>query len=317
MNNDSPKISIIIPVYNTEKYLSLCIDSILSQSYLDFELLLINDGSIDNSGSICDEYAEKDSRIRVFHQENKGVSRARNLGLNNAKGEWIFFCDSDDHLIAADSLESIIALEDSDIDTFLFSYNYMENGRVINNAQKEIQPEYELCLARDEFLESKCFAKELWRYFLKRDIIETNKIRFNEDISYSEDWLYLLDYIKYSRYICTSSIKVYNHIKHGTSLMSGMYTYRVLKQLLVALKILFTYKRGNKKWTHFIKKQANEMFHFFLYIFSKTELNNTQKQDLILEYRSLFRKSYSIVGLNIKFIVAFISPKLYLLITKI
>jgi len=91
-----PKVSVIVPVYNTEGYLSRCINSILSQSYTDFELLLIDDGSRDNSGAICDHYATRDSRVRVFHKENGGASSARNVGLENARGEWITFCDSDD-----------------------------------------------------------------------------------------------------------------------------------------------------------------------------------------------------------------------------
>lgn len=91
-----PQISVIVPVYNVEKYLSRCIESILSQTFTDFELLLIDDGSTDRSGEICDEYAKKDTRIRVFHTKNRGVSAARNLGLDNAKGEWISFVDSDD-----------------------------------------------------------------------------------------------------------------------------------------------------------------------------------------------------------------------------
>ena len=93
-----PKISVIVPVYKAEKYLHRCVDSILAQTFTDFELLLINDGSPDNSGVICDEYAQKDNRIRVFHKENGGVSSARNIGLDNAKGEWITFIDSDDYI---------------------------------------------------------------------------------------------------------------------------------------------------------------------------------------------------------------------------
>ena len=92
------KISIIVPVYNTEKYLRCCIDSILVQTFADFELLLINDGSTDSSGTICEEYALEDRRVRVFHKENGGVSSARNVGLDNARGEWITFVDSDDYI---------------------------------------------------------------------------------------------------------------------------------------------------------------------------------------------------------------------------
>ena len=89
-------VSVIVPVYNVEQYLSRCIDSILNQTFTDFELLLIDDGSPDKSGEICDAYALKDSRIRVFHKDNGGVSSARNFGLDNANGEWVTFIDADD-----------------------------------------------------------------------------------------------------------------------------------------------------------------------------------------------------------------------------
>ena len=92
----NPKISIIVPVYNAEHYIHQCIDSILAQTFTDFELILVNDGSQDNSGSICNEYGKVDGRIRVLHKENGGQSSARNLGLNNATGDYIGFVDSDD-----------------------------------------------------------------------------------------------------------------------------------------------------------------------------------------------------------------------------
>ena len=101
-----PAVSIIVPVYNTERFLNRCIDSVLAQTYSDWELLLVDDGSTDSSGSICDEYATQDSRIRVFHKENGGVSSARNLGLDYARGEWITFVDSDDY-IAPDMIEKL------------------------------------------------------------------------------------------------------------------------------------------------------------------------------------------------------------------
>ena len=91
-----PLVSIIVPVYNAEKTLNKCVDSILNQTFQDWELLLIDDGSTDRSGELCDEYANKDSRVRVFHKINEGVSSARNVGLDNAKGQWITFVDADD-----------------------------------------------------------------------------------------------------------------------------------------------------------------------------------------------------------------------------
>ena len=94
MNNDL--ISIIVPIYNSEAYLEKCINSIILQTYKNWELLLINDGSIDHCKEICNSYAEVDRRIKVFHKENEGVSTARNIGIDNAKGKWIAFIDSDD-----------------------------------------------------------------------------------------------------------------------------------------------------------------------------------------------------------------------------
>lgn len=111
-----PAISIIVPIYNVESYLPRCIDSILSQSFTDFELILVDDGSPDRCGTICDEYAVKDERIRVIHQENARVSAARNAGLDIARGEWIAFVDSDDW-IHKDYLRILLsgALDDTEI----------------------------------------------------------------------------------------------------------------------------------------------------------------------------------------------------------
>lgn len=95
----NPLISVIVPVYNVENFLPRCINSILSQTFTDFELLLIDDGSTDKSGEICDEYAQNDMRIKVFHKQNEGVSAARNLGIDKACGEWIIFMDSDDYFL--------------------------------------------------------------------------------------------------------------------------------------------------------------------------------------------------------------------------
>ena len=99
-----PTISVIVPVYNVEKYIHRCVDSILDQTFTDFELILVDDGSPDNCPAICDEYAAKDSRVRVIHQKNQGQAAARNYGVSMAKGAWISFVDSDD-MIASKTLE--------------------------------------------------------------------------------------------------------------------------------------------------------------------------------------------------------------------
>src|SRR5690554_6730418 len=123
------KISIIIPVYNVEEYLPRCIDSVLIQRNIQFEVVLVNDGSTDSSGLICDEYAQADNRVKVFHQLNSGVSSARNLGIENATGEWICFVDADDW-IEPDSLEKILNINDNRESDFIIarSFKYL-NGQ--------------------------------------------------------------------------------------------------------------------------------------------------------------------------------------------
>lgn len=128
-----PTISVIVPVYNTEKYLDECIQSVLSQSFINFELLLIDDGSTDNSGAICDAYASQDERVRVFHKENSGVSSARNVGLDEAKGEYVIFLDADDYWYRDDCLEVLLRIAvQTKVDVVRGEYKAVdENGNFV------------------------------------------------------------------------------------------------------------------------------------------------------------------------------------------
>lgn len=139
MADGNCKISIVVPVYNVEKYIHESLNSILNQTYKNFELLLIDDGSKDNCPQICDEYAKKDSRIRVIHKENGGLSDARNCGIKNATGDYIMFFDSDDYLSSNEAIEKIadkINSENRDVVLFFFKYSFenrAENGIVEYN----------------------------------------------------------------------------------------------------------------------------------------------------------------------------------------
>ena len=132
---DSPLVSVIIPVYNVEKYLHQCLDSVLNQSYKNLEIILVDDGSTDRCGEICDLYAHRDPRIKVFHQENKGLSRARNTGLSQVCGKYITFIDSDDWL-KTDAIEIMY----TNLIKFgakicgVGFYQVYENGRLIKNS---------------------------------------------------------------------------------------------------------------------------------------------------------------------------------------
>ena len=187
-----PKISVIVPIYNTEQYLPRCIDSIRAQTFTDFELLLIDDGSKDNSGTICDEYAAKDSRVRVFHKENGGVSSARNLGLENAQGEWIAFVDSDDW-VEDDYIKCLI---DKTNESFtISSYIYEKNGEVfyekINDTLITISPE-----TLTDILMSGILTTPYGKLY-KREILERESIRFNNRLTSCEDTLFVWSYLLY------------------------------------------------------------------------------------------------------------------------
>lgn len=130
-------ISVIVPIYNTERYLRRCVDSIINQTYKDLEIILVNDGSTDNCPQICDEYKEKDNRIRVIHQENKGLSGARNTGIENARGEELAFIDSDDciHTTMMDVLHGLLIEEQADIAAC--GYYWIEEGECDKTTQTE------------------------------------------------------------------------------------------------------------------------------------------------------------------------------------
>ncbi len=189
------KLSVIVPVYNTEQYLPRCIDSILCQSFTDFELLLINDGSKDSSGTICDEYAEKDSRIRVFHKENGGASSARNLGLEKAKGTWITFIDSDDW-IEEDYFQ--LAFE-KNADLYVQNWSFAYGG-IMEHYRPQFVDGSNYCSFMQENVHSDTFRTACCSFF-KMKIICDNNIRFDIHHRLGEDTLFVMDYYRYARTI--------------------------------------------------------------------------------------------------------------------
>ena len=189
-------ISVIVPVYNVEKYLSRCIESILRQTYPYFELILVDDGSPDKSGKICDKYAKKDERIKVLHKENGGVSSARNIGLDYAKGEYISFIDSDDW-VRENYLEKLLApMLQYDVQMVLGGVEL--RGIHIKKVQMKEQlfdiyfPTHE---AMDTlFLKKQPLSKGPCCKLYKKIIIDNVPLRFNEEVAWGEDAIFLYNY---------------------------------------------------------------------------------------------------------------------------
>lgn len=181
----SPKISIIVPVYKVEKYLRRCLDSIVSQTFTDWECILVDDGSPDNSGEMCDEYADKDKRFRVFHQENAGVSAARNKGLDEAKGEWIGFVDSDDW-IEKEMYEFFYTnaiIENADV--VCCGVKYYKHGKTKNIPFKDKGDIFY------KFQNYRVYMHSLCNKLIKRKFISGR--RLNTKIKVGEDLLFVFD----------------------------------------------------------------------------------------------------------------------------
>ena len=189
----TPIISIIVPVYKVEPYLRHCVDSILSQTVRNIEIILVDDGSPDNCGMICDDYATKDSRVKVIHQANAGVSSARNAGLDEAEGEWICFIDGDDW-VDLDYLQNF-SFEDEAADLFIQGYKELSiEGELIKihsfSTSGYLNPERLLIEAEQEnIINSPCFK------LFKKSIIIDNHIRFEKSISYGEDHIFSYEYL--------------------------------------------------------------------------------------------------------------------------
>ena len=225
-----PKVSVIVPVYNCEQYLRECIDSILAQTFGDFELILVDDGSSDNSGSIVDWYAAKVGRIRVIHKKNGGQSSARNAGLEAAEGEYICFADSDD-IQEPDLLEKVIPRFGSGYEMVAFCFRTIPRGkRPDPSLVTVLQEEKKVFLNTDEeryaFLTGPFRRKdirwELWNRVFRRDIIEKWNVRFPSDRGvYPEDMYFTYCYVAHISKILMIPDVLYEYRLRGDSVSDG------------------------------------------------------------------------------------------------
>ncbi len=225
-----PLVSIIIPVYNTVGYLKDCIDSIINQTFCDFELLLIDDGSSDGSGQLCDEYVSLDDRVRVIHQKNSGASAARNRGIENASGDWIMFVDSDDWL-ELDALEQACTKIDDNIDMVALSFFYEKPKQFLLEKKGEIL--FPMEKYRQDFMGKSrlnntfCFPTEMncdlrltsqCAKLYRKSIIIENNVRFPVGIKDNEDGFFNFQFVAYATNILFYNYPIYHfHIRSDSA----------------------------------------------------------------------------------------------------
>lgn len=236
-------ISVIIPIYNAEKYLKRCIESILNQTYKNLEILLINDGSTDKSKDICNEYKEKDSRIKIINKENEGVSKTRNIGLNLAIGEYIFFMDSDDFLDK--TAMEIMYNEASKYKIIKLNYKVMKNNR------EKDRTRYCGIFSREQLLKEIISGKIggfCWGYLIKRELIQN--INFNENTSHMEDTIFIIQLLKNVDYIKMIDNSYYYYCINTSSLTSVKSTniLKTIEEYLYSINAIQEYI--NKNFRH-------------------------------------------------------------------
>lgn len=197
-----PKVSIIVPVYKVEEYLRECINSIIAQTHQEWELLLIDDGSPDRSGEVCDEYAIKDKRIRAFHKKNGGVSSARNFGLEKMSGEWVIFVDADD-TIAPKTLELCLQkCEENSLDIIQFSYS--RNSDFSDGISAETKP-----LNSEDYIKEHKFLVCVGGSLIRSSIFIDHHISFNQSLNLAEDQIVMLECIRYANKVQRISDSLY------------------------------------------------------------------------------------------------------------
>ena len=259
-----PMVSIIVPIYNAEQYLRRCVDSILNQEYTDFELLLVNDGSTDASGDICEEYGDQDPRVIVIQKENTGVSDSRNRALDRARGKYLQFLDSDDWITPDATRLFVRAAEEYGCDMVISDFYRVVGERLSTKGDIE----EEGVLTREEFaahmMENPAdfYYGVLWNKLYRRDIVEEHNLRMDTDINWCEDFMFNLEYIRYAKVFYALHAPIYYYVKRKGSLASQ--GINISKTVKMKLNVFEYY---NNFYKHVLEEEDYEKNRLQVYRF--------------------------------------------------
>lgn len=227
-----PLISIVVPIYNCERYLEKCVDSLVNQSFQNIEIILIDDGSKDRSLEICNQYKAKDNRIKVFSQNNSGVSSARNLGISIATGKWISFVDSDD-FVEHELYSKMKYLMDIHSDSELYCFNYIsdENDKEVIINGKNVFEELNSSEIQIGIFEKEYINGFVWNKIFSTNILRIDNMKFDTEIFGCEDLLFCFNYIKKIKKSVYINDALYHYVKHNSSSSNVSYGLKQLTSL--------------------------------------------------------------------------------------
>ncbi|WP_338449829.1 glycosyltransferase [Niallia oryzisoli] len=325
-------ISVVVPIYNVEKWLSKCLEMIINQKFNNIEIILVNDGSTDNCGAISEQYAQKDKRIKVIHKENGGLSSARNAGIEMATGKYIVFIDPDDQ-ITENYFKSLFAIaEENSCDAVVSGYKTVPTNNIIT-------PGYHL----NKVMEGKDFVLSspsihsnndlcfVWRYIYRLSIIKNKNIRFDEHVFIGEDVIFNLEFLLESqRVYATSDCLYFYTVNNPDSLMRVSYKPKLESSLILQYRKRkhLSQKFGLLNYKHYKKDLAT---YYINNIYRKiiSNLKNSPNVNINVELRriinyEMFTDSLKEIGLlykctSIKEYVYYLALKyrVYPLITEV
>lgn len=287
-----PIISIVIPIYNTEKYLKKCLHSVVNQSYKNIEILLINDGSTDNSHMICEKFSENDNRIIYINKENEGVSIARNIGLDNATGNWIYFLDSDDFLDLDTFKDLLDIVKKNNCDIIQFGLRSYKNDKLFReNCPKFFKAYYsnDLKIFIDE---NPLKPLSACLNFFKKDII--GDIRFDEDLKHCEDMLFVYSvYCNMNQLVSLNKI-YYNQVLSENSTSRRPIDKKVIIDYLGFLSKLCEYIRKRELLYEF-KDEINNLLKYFFVLLNSYDNYAKEKDEIKILYRKFYKDNKDII----------------------
>ena len=282
-------ISIIVPMYNAESTISNTIEHILQQTYKNWELILIDDGSTDQTYSICNKYLNDDNRIVLKKVENGGPSKARNLGLRYAKGEYVTFCDADDYfdINFLDNMLSVLQV-DNDIDLVICSYkSYSKKEKNLYNTTELTSQEIAY-----QCLDNEKIAGYLWNKMFKNDIIKKHKIRFDEEIFCCEDLLFIIKYIEKSKKAYYIDKELYYHTNQPSSIINSYNPLKKVTSLDARIKINYILKKLEFSNAYNISSQISCIQAYYIMkelkqFVRKRKINDNEKKIVKSYYKKI------------------------------
>lgn len=296
-----PKVSIVVPVYNAEKYLQRCIDSIVNQTYQNIEVIVVNDGSTDSSESI----AKSCEYVHYIYQENKGVSAARNAGLNVVTGDYILFVDSDDYCEPTMVQELVSYINECEMVYCAYYFEYGDKTKVVKNVFDDgiysLSDVFEALFFGLRNINETEMSTSLWRYLFKSDIIKNYNIKFDEYIRYAEDWLFYTEYCKYVSNIYLTNNTLYHYNQNPESLT---HTFRpttllgITKSIYILNKWLSLVRNSNIEKSKYEPLIAKRYLNFVLN--QSKNVWNMKNPSKVKEKKSLVLKSILMVKLEEK-----------------